>query len=160
MLATACGASTLETDDFGQPRKFEIAEEAAIEDTPENREILSTINEYRQAMEARDAGRIKKLVSTAYYENASSTDDASDDYGNERIDELLTAYLQDSVQEVRYDMQIMEIKREANVAHVDYVYYWSFRYRQDGRDHWSSDRDVNRLTLVEEQGSWKIASGL
>ena len=115
---------------------------------------------YRIAMNDRDVTALRSLVASNYYENASTTDDTSDDYGNEKLGELFTDYLGDSVQEVRYDMDIKRLARESEMVHVDYAYAWNFRYTSEGRDHWKSERDVNRLTLVQEDGAWKIAAGL
>jgi len=155
-----CGGSQLETDDFNDPDGFQIAPEASIEETPDNRAILEAVKKYRDAVEQKNVTALKEVVAREYYENASTTDDINDDYGNEKLDELFSYYLGEKVQEVRYDVQIMRVQREANTARVDYNYFWQFRYVVDGRDHWESGRDTNRLTLVEENGSWKIASGL
>lgn len=160
LLLSACGASQIETSHFNDPANFRIAPDASIEDTAENRELLSVVKAYRDAMVARNGEALRRMVSREYFENASTTDDRSDDYGNEKLDELFTYHLGEKVREVRYDMEIKQVTRENQMAHVDYEYYAGFRYVADGRDHWESTRDVNRLTLVVEDGTWKIAGGM
>jgi hypothetical protein len=155
-----CGPSLLDTTDFPTTDGgFGIAEDGKIEDNTDNRAILSTVLAYRNAMVARDPAMLRQFVASRYYEDASTSDTQDDDYGNEKLEDIFSD-LTTIIQEVRYNMKIFRIVREASVAHVDYEHISSFRLRIDGNDRWESIRDVNRLTLVQEGDQWKIAGGL
>jgi hypothetical protein len=159
-LLAGCGASLVETGDIGDPRWFQIAPEANIPDTEENRAILSAINAYREAMSTLDTKAAQSFVATGYFENASSTDDPGDDYGNEMVPIVLEDYVDTAVQEIRYGIKVYELHREGGVVHVDYEYRWHFYYTLAGRNYWRSQHDVNRISLVQEEGQWRAVGGL
>ena len=151
LLVAGCGPSLIE-DEI-------IDREAEIIDTPENRQIVNTVEQYRQALVQRDIGTLRSMVSESYYENASSTDSNKDDYGSEYFDELL-AILSEHVLEVHYDIRIMEIELVGDLARVRYVFNARYRYSVAGIERWSAEEDVNQLTLRREQHGWKITEGM
>ena len=156
----ACGPSQLRSSDFPtEDGGFKISDDASIVDNKDNRDILELFLAYRNAMVERDPDRLRPLVSRGYFENGSTTSDHKDDYGPEKLEDIY-AELTDTVQEARYDIKIWRILREANIAHVDYEYVGSFRFRTGGKERWESLRDVNRITLVRENDQWKIAGGM
>ena len=159
-ILTACAGSHLKTKDFEQPYYFSIDEEAEITRTDENFEVLKTVQKYRDAIAARDVATLKSMISSDYYENASTTDDLGDDYGNERIEEILNDYLFQSVKDIRYVIQVKQITQEGMEYNVDYQYIWSFRYEVAGQSYWESKNDTNRITVVREGDEWKIKNGL
>ncbi len=130
-----------------------------ILDTPENREILEVVERYRKAMEQRDVETLESLVSRRYYENGSTTADQSDDWGFPDLDRIL-GELKDSVKTCVYDIKVTAIHRNGNRADVDYEGTWSFQYTDGEQDGWSRRTDVNRLSLVKEDGRWKFVAGL
>ena len=160
MAVTACASSFVQTKDFDQPYYFSIDEESKIDNNDTNVEILKTVQKYRDAIAAKDVETLKSLVSKDYYENGSTTDDLNDDYGNERIEEILNDYLSQSVKDIRYVIEIKQLTSQGTEYYVDYQYIWNFRYEVAGQSYWQSKNDTNRLTLVEEDGTWKIKSGL
>ena len=111
-------------------------------------------------MANKDIETLKSMVSKDYYENGSTTDDLTDDYGNERIEEILNDYLAQSVKDIRYIIEIKQLTQKGLEYYVDYQYIWNFRYEVAGQSYWQSKNDTNRLTLVEEDGEWKIKGGL
>lgn len=159
-ILTACAGSRLQTKDFEQPYYFSIDEEAEINRSDENFEVLKTVQKYRDAIAARDIATLKSMISSSYYENASTTDDLSDDYGNERIEEILNDYLFQSVKDIRYVIQVKQITQENMEYYVDYQYIWSFRYEVAGQSYWESKNDTNRITIIREDDQWKIKNGL
>lgn len=161
MIATsACSAGFVTTKDFDQPYFFSVDEESKIPDNDTNIEILKTVQKYRDAMANKDIETLKSMVSKDYYENASTTDDLTDDYGNERIEEILNDYLSQSVKDIRYIIEIKQLTNQGLEYYVDYQYIWNFRYEIAGQSYWQSKNDTNRLTLVQEDEEWKIKSGL
>ena len=159
-LSVGCGPSYLETADFENPDSFKVSGDSQIIDNAVNRTVLNQVNKYRIAMTERDASKLRDVVAKSYYENASTTDDGGDDYGNERLEQLFGEYLQDAAQEIRYEIEVTRVLEEAETVHVDYIYRCSFRYKVRGREYWESNRDVNRLTFAREGDDWKISSGM
>ena len=101
LAMSACSAGFVTTKDFDQPYFFSVDEESKIPDNDTNIEILKIVQKYRDAMANKDIATLKSMVSKDYYENASTTDDLSDDYGNELIEEILNDYLSQSVKDIR-----------------------------------------------------------
>lgn len=157
---SACAGGLLQTKDFEQPYYFSIDEEAQISRSDDNLEILKTVQKYRDAIAAKDINTLKSMVSADYYENGSTTDDLADDYGNERIEEILNDYLSQSVKDIRFVIQVKQLTQEGMEYHVDYQYIWNFRYEVAGQSYWESKNDTNRMTLVKEGDVWKIKGGL
>jgi len=156
----ACGAGVLKTKDFEQPRYFAIDPESSIPDTDENFEILQVVQNYRNAISNRDVETLKSLVSKDYYENASTTDDLSDDYGNERLEEIFNDYLAQSVKDIRFIIEVKQLTKDGLEYYVDFQYIWNFRYEIAGQSYWQSKNDTNRITLIREDDAWKIKGGL
>ena len=157
---TACGASLLETGDFEQPYFFAIDEESEIQDTDENKEILKVVQKYRDAISARDIAALREMISSDYYENASTTDDLSDDYGNERLEEIFNDYLAQSVKDIRFIIERQQLTQKGMEYYVDYQYIWNYRFEVAGQSYWQSKNDTNRMTIVKEGDAWKIKGGL
>ena len=157
---SGCGASMLEPSDFAQPSYFSIDEASQIPDEDPHVEILRTVQKYRDAMAQKDVATLRSMISKEYYENASTTDDLTDDYGNERLDEIFNDYLVQSVKDIRFIIQIKQLTHEGMEYYVDYQYIWNFRYEVAGQSYWQSKNDTNRMTLVKEDGAWKIRGGL
>ncbi len=145
LLLAACGPS--------------LIGDTQIADTPEHRAILQVVERYRQAMERRDFEAIKSLVSTRYYENGSSTGDASDDWGYPDLERVLKE-LGGALRTVTYDIQVKAIHLDGPRAEVDYEYTWNFQYSDGDQDGWSRKSDVNRLSLLKEGSDWKFVAGL
>lgn len=159
-MLTACASGFLQTKDFDQPYAFALDEESEIKNTDQNFEILKAVQKYRDAVANKDIGTLRSMISKEYYENASTTDDLTDDYGNERIEEILNDYLNQSVRDIRYVIQVKQLTQEGVEYHVDYQYIWNFRYEVAGQSYWQSKNDTNRITLVWEDEAWKIKAGL
>ena len=125
----------------------------------EKQQIADLIERYRAALERRDADAIREMVSEGYYENASTTDDPSDDYDTRGLTQVLTK-LKRQVKAVKYSIKINNIEVIENTAAVDVEYVGQYSFTSDERDRWATYADKNRLTLRREEGSWKIVSGL
>ena len=125
----------------------------------EKQEIADTVERYRAALEARDASALRALTSEGYYENASTTDDPSDDYDARGLDDVL-GKVKRQVKAVKYDLRINAIDILDNTAAVDVEYTGQYLFTYDERDRWSTYADKNRITLRREEGGWRIVSGL
>ena len=56
-----------------------MIQHSQVEATPENLEVWNQVEEYRIAMEERDAERLMSLVSREYFDNFATTDRSDDD---------------------------------------------------------------------------------
>lgn len=131
-----------------------------VEDNPPNRAVFDVVEAYRMAMEERDMQRIRNLVSLRYYENSSTTDTNSDDYGFSQLEGKVIPILRDNIKKVQYRIKLRKITIEGNRATAEYEYYWKFQYSEGGRENWVARNDFNRLDFVREDGVWKIIAGL
>ncbi len=131
-----------------------------IPDTDDNREVYQRVMEYRQAIEDRDADALAAMVSRKYYENATTTDRASDDYGYDKVKSTLLDELKDNVLDVQLRILMRRIDIDGDRAFADYEYYYTFKYVEGGVEGWEPRNDFNRLDFVREDGVWKIAGGL
>ena len=127
--------------------------------SPERQEVADLIERYRVALEQRDMEAIKAMTSEGYYENASTTDDPSDDYDRRGLLAVLDK-MKTQVKAVKYNVKITQIEVLANAATVDVEYTGQYLFTFEERDRWKTHADKNRLTLRREEGAWKIVSGL
>lgn len=139
--------------------KPSLIPDTQISDTPENREILAMVERYRQAMEKRDIASLKALVSDRYYENASSTGDQSDDWGFPDLDRVVEE-VGGAVKTCTYDIRVTDIRVEGDRAEVVYEFTWNFQYSDGEQDGWSRKTDVNRISLLKDDGVWRFVAGM
>lgn len=131
-----------------------------IEDNEANRAIYELLEDYRAALENRDVDSIAALLSTDYFENASTTATSEDDYGIEALREKVLPLLDDHVKSVQFRIRVTRIEVSGTRAHADYEYWLKFLYTEGGREGWHVKNDFNRLEFVREGEAWKIAAGL
>lgn len=122
-----------------------------IRNTKDNREILDVISKYKDAFEAQDAQAIAALASTRYL----------DPRDNISYDTLISDLERDfeEVKQVQLDIAVRRIEVKKEVATVDYFYSSNVLIKTEGEDRWRSQTDDKRMTLVHEDGAWKVLSG-
>jgi len=135
-------------------------EGTTVPDTPDNQELVSVIENYRQAVENKDASALAQMVSRSYFENASSTAVTKDDYGYEELLKKVLPVLRDNVKKVTYRVAVSKIAVVGDEASVFVEWELTFQYTEGGQEGWSTAKDRNKLDLVVEDGFWKIAAGL
>lgn len=136
-----------------------IAEDAEIPDTIEYRAIVELVDEYRRALEDKDVGMLRRIVSSDYYENGGTSYTTSDDYGYDGLTEAFEL-IAEHVRQLRLWIEIHAIEIEGTRANVYVEYSYNMLYVVDGQEHWKIDRDLNRIELVLENDQWRIAAGL
>jgi hypothetical protein len=129
-----------------------------VEDTKVNQEILQVCDQYRQAMEERDAQKLITLASPHYYED-SGTPIGADDYGYEGLKLVLQTRLA-VVRTLRYDIQYRGISVSGNRAHVDIRYDASFQMATAMGDRWEHKRSDKRMVLERANGRWTFLAGM
>lgn len=132
-----------------------------IEDTEQNREILRVIEQYRRAVDDRDAPRILELTSASFFEDPGTPNDPSDDYdkaGLRRKLEEVFSTVED--QRLRIDVLKLEMNKEKDRAFVEYRYDLRYRLNLPNAREWREAKDLNRVELRREDGQWRFVSGL
>ena len=130
-----------------------------VEDTSENRKVVSFCEKYRRAVEERDIEGLVSMASTRYFEtggNAKSGDDI--DYNG------LRKYLATKfkiTKAIRYEIRYHRISEsEEKILNVDFTYTASFQIPTQKGDIWNRAVRDNRLQLVREGDSYKILAGM
>ncbi len=137
-----------------------VIDGTGIKDSETNRAIYEVIETYRTALESRDVDAIAALLSTEYFENASTTATSEDDYGIEALREKVLPLLDDHVKAVQFRIRLTRIEVIGARAMADYEYWLKFLYAEGGREGWHVTNEFNRLEFVREGEAWKIAAGL
>ena len=63
-------------------------QDTKIEYTKEKAELAKIVRAYRDALRDKDIETLEKMTSDRYYENASTTTDATDDYGRNGLQKV------------------------------------------------------------------------
>jgi len=129
-----------------------------IPDTPVHRQILQRVEEYRVAMEQRDAPRLLAMAHPNYYED-SGTPSGADDYGYPGLKRVLEARLP-SLRWLRYLIKYRDIRIDGNRAQVDLRYDISFQLMTEIGEKWERRQNDKRLELQREENRWLIISGM
>ena len=130
-----------------------------VEDTSENRKVITFCERYRHAVEDRDVATILKLVSPTYFEDGGNTK-GEDDMDYEGLKQFLTGdYLTTSG--IRYEIRYRRVTfTETNQIYVDYTFAGAYRIPGVKGDEWRHKVADNRLVLVHDGDSFKITSGM
>lgn len=132
----------------------------SVDDTPENRDVVEFLEEYRRAVEGRNVRRLLDLASASYLDD-NGTPRGEDDLDYDALRDKLSRW-RDRVLDVRYDIKYRRVTWEEHRVFVEYRYSASFRVSTaDGEDHWSRRLGENRIVLSrEEDERFKILSGM
>jgi hypothetical protein len=80
-----------------------------IPDNNENREIITTIESYRRAVETKDVAALVLMASEHYWED-SGTPTGSDDYGYDGLRDVLAGRFQQA-DDIRYSLRYINLRR-------------------------------------------------
>jgi hypothetical protein len=128
-------------------------------DTSENREILRVVEQYRVAMEKKDAAKLMLMASEAYWDD-SGTASANDDYGYPELKGILTEKL-GAASDIRYSVQYRKLRMKDNHAFVDVIINASFTVDDAlGQPSRRDMSDRNQFVLRLEGDEWKFLSGM
>jgi hypothetical protein len=130
-----------------------------VEDSIENREVVSFCERYREAVEERNVGVILNLASQRYFDD-NGTPTGEDDLDYRKLADKLAVW-RESVLDVRYEIRYRRIAFVRDRILVDFTYTGSFRVGTgEGNDRWSRRLADNRLVLTREGEDFRIISGL
>lgn len=153
LLAGACG-----------PRA-EYIKGTKIERTAENKEIISRVEEYRTAVEEKDAAGLLLMASREYWEDGG-TPEGDDDYGFAGLKEVLSSRFQQA-DSIRYSMRYKRIRtgpgatENSRRAFVEVLVDASFTIPDARGGLRRSDlRDQGQLVLEWDGEKWMFLSGM
>jgi hypothetical protein len=129
-----------------------------VEDTIENRKIITFCEKYRHAVERKSVGVLLSLASPDYYEDGGNID-AGDDLDYAGLKEYLTTKFQDA-RSIRYEIRYRRIIQEDDLVYVDYTYSASYRVPGTHGEEWRRKVEENRLELVPHQDDFRIIAGM
>jgi hypothetical protein len=130
-----------------------------VEDTSQNRKVVSFCEDYRHAVEDKNVGQLLKMASQHYHEDGGNTNPEDDiDYAG------LQKYLQtsfDKAQAIRYEIRYRKIQiTETNHVLVDYTYAASYKIPGVTKEEWRHTVADNRLDLIPDGDTYKILGGM
>lgn len=160
VASIGCASDQVRGDDlYPQQPAFDVSEEAEIEDSPEVREVLDVLYQYREALVSKDYGSLNRIVSEQYYDNAGTTHTTEDDYGYDELADIyeMTAEYADQIQ---YDIRVKDVVVDGYRAHVDFEFEYAYQFHIGDQERWDAGVDVNRLELQRENNRWRIVSGM
>ncbi len=132
-----------------------------VPDTDANRAIVGLVERYRQAIEERDVGALREMVSRNYFSNAGTTADSDDDYGYDQIEQRILPMLKQNIKKVQYSVFVKQVRFESPTRAVaEFEHSFRYLYVIDGKDQWQASVDFARLQFALEDGVWRIVGGL
>ena len=160
MITAGCASNGLASDDiYPEEPEFQFGEDADIQDTPEVREVVDVLFQYRQALIAKDFGTLNRLVSENYYENTGTTHTTADDYGHSGLAEVFEM-MAEYAKEIRYSVTVQDVVVRDNQAHIDFEFQYAYQYQIADKETWDAGVDVNRMELHREGNAWRIVGGM
>jgi hypothetical protein len=129
-----------------------------VEDTDENRRIVSAVEQYRQAMERRDSGALLAMAAKSYWEDGG-TPTGADDYGWDGLRDVLTNRFQ-RAEAIRYNMRYMGIRHERNRAYVEVLIEANYTISTTSGPQRQEMRAQNQLVLEYDGRRWLFVSGM
>jgi hypothetical protein len=129
-----------------------------IQDTPDTRAIVATIDSYRQAAERRDAEGVLALVSPTYFDDAG-TPDPADDMDYAQLREMLPGHYR-QLSSIKLGIGVREIVVEGDRATANVFYDGHYRVTTAAGEAPKVTSDVAQMRFVRDGKGWKITAGL
>lgn len=130
-----------------------------IEDNDDTRAILKVMEQYRAALEARDAQGVLKLLSDSFKDEGGSSK-MEDRMDLATLQKKLPSELA-KVEDVKLDLSVrkIEIFSETSTASAVYTYNLTFRMpRLNNKP--QSESEIKQMWFKRDKGQWKISSGI
>ncbi len=129
-----------------------------IDDTPANREIISLVEQYKEAVESLDTEAVLAMVSAEYYEDNGNTD-ATDDFNRDGLRQQLTANFK-RTKAMQMNLRIDDVQVEAGKAFAELFYEMRAQNEYPSGLKWETSTDRTRIRFVKEGDNWKIIGGI
>jgi ketosteroid isomerase-like protein len=144
LALTACGARRIPGTD--------------IPDNSDTRAIVAVIDQYRKAVEARNAEAVLALVSSRYFDDAG-TPDPVDDLDREQLGRVLPRNLE-QLTAVRLGIGVNAVDVSGDTATANVFYEGHYRVATASGEAAKQSNDVAQMRFVREGSRWLIVSGL
>jgi hypothetical protein len=131
-----------------------------IEDTSDTRAVLDVIQDFRKAVENRDAKAVKALANEDFRDDGGSAN-PDDDFEFKTL-EIMLGERFNKVNELKLDLTVrrIEFTDDAASARVTYSYTMSFKM-PDYSSRTQTETDIKQMTLKRaSEKNWKISSGI
>lgn len=132
-----------------------------VKDTPENRAVITFMENYRNAVESRDVGALLAMAHPQYLDD-NGTPTGDDDLDYRALQGKLSRW-RERVTDVRYEIKYRTITREMDRVMIAYRYSASFRIAYDEEDQrWSRRIGENQLVLLYDdiESRYYVLSGM
>lgn len=135
-----------------------------VEDTAENREILTFLTRYQAAMQAKNANDILSLCAADYYER-NGNDDPKDDYNRDGLKVKLEEHFA-RTKEIILEMYVQKVEQNSErYIGVTYRYNTRALVTFPAGDKWITATEVNKIILrpiddEKDELHYRIMSGL
>jgi hypothetical protein len=130
-----------------------------VEDTGDNRKVITFCEKYRHAVEQRDVPLLLKMAAESYYEDGGNVD-ASDDMDYSGLRDYLEGRFKDT-RAIRYEIRYRRIQPSDNRIVIEYTYTASYKIPGLKGDEWRHTVADNRLEIVEDKDNgFKILAGM
>ena len=130
-----------------------------VEDTGDNRKVITYCEEYRKAVEEKNVLALLKMAHARYYEDGGNAK-PEDDIDFDGLKDYLTSnFLKTNA--IRYEIRYRKITfTERKDVMIDYTYTASYRIPGLKNEEWRHTVADNRLVLAHEGDSFRITSGM
>lgn len=131
-----------------------------IDDTSDTRAVLDVVNQYRAAMEHRNAQGIIDLADESFRDDGGSVN-PDDDLDYKSLFTTLPARLQ-KIADVKLDLTVrrIEFDDDSKKARVTYSYQLTFKV-PEYTSRTQTENDIKQMTLKRVgENAWKITSGI
>ncbi len=130
-----------------------------IEDNDDTRAILRGMEQYRSAVEARDAQGVLQLISESF-KDEGGTAKVEDRMDFADLQKKLPVQLA-KLEDVKLDLNVrkIEIYSETSTASAVYTYNLSFRMPRLSNKQ-QSESEIKQMWFKRDKGGWKISSGI
>lgn len=130
-----------------------------VADTPENRAIVETVEEYRDKLVQRSVEGLLLLASPKYFEDGG-TPRADDDYGYEGLRDVLVKQLA-RLKTLRFEIQYRNVLVAGRRAEVEAFVDGSFELVGETGNRYRRKSDYHRFVLErDDKDKWKFVSGM
>lgn len=129
-----------------------------IDDSPENREIVQLVEEYKAAVERMDTDAIMALVSPEFFETNGNID-VGDDYDYKGLEANLKANFVQT-KRIQLVLRLDDIQIESNTAFAELYYQIRAHHEYPTGLKWETGNDRTRLKFVRADDRWLIIAGL
>ena len=141
--------------------KPELIPGTQVEDSDENREVLTFLTRYQAAMQARKVDDVIKLCAADYFET-NGNDTPADDYNIDGLRTKLGEHF-GRTKEIVLEVYVQQIERTDDAVKVAYRYNTRALVGFPSGDKWLTATDINKISLrqiEDDEIGYRILSGL